>query len=66
ASGPAEEPAPALAPIPAFQRAAPAPSTATAHLPVPVSPWLEELRTRDSSRRAILLREILGPPVALR
>jgi hypothetical protein len=28
--------------------------------------WLEELRNRDSARRAILLREILGPPVALR
>jgi hypothetical protein len=28
--------------------------------------WLEELRTRDSVRRAIVVREILGPPVALR
>lgn len=28
--------------------------------------WLDELRSRDSARRAILVREILGPPVALR
>jgi hypothetical protein len=28
--------------------------------------WLDELRSRDSVRRAILVREILGQPVALR
>jgi hypothetical protein len=28
--------------------------------------WLEELRSHDSARRAILVREILGPPIALR
>jgi hypothetical protein len=32
----------------------------------PGSLWLEELRSRDSVRRAILVREILGPPIALR
>jgi len=28
--------------------------------------WLEEMRSRDTARRAIVVREILGPPVALR
>jgi len=28
--------------------------------------WLDDLRARDTVRRAILVREILGPPVALR
>ncbi|HXQ80562.1 MAG TPA: hypothetical protein VN775_04565 [Opitutaceae bacterium] len=28
--------------------------------------WLDDLRTRDTVRRAILVREILGPPVSLR
>lgn len=28
--------------------------------------WLDELRSHDSARRAILAREILGPPIALR
>ena len=28
--------------------------------------WLDELRSHDSARRAILVREILGPPIALR
>ena len=39
-----------------------------AGVPVPSAGvlWLEELRTRDSVRRAILVREVLGPPVALR
>ncbi len=32
----------------------------------PPSPWLSELRERQGARRAIVLREILGPPVALR
>lgn len=57
---PAEMPAAAAAfqasAIPAV--AAPGPSAGVL--------WLEELRTRDSARRAILVREILGPPVALR
>jgi hypothetical protein len=37
-------------------------------VPVPSagSLWLDELRGRDSARRAILVREILGQPVALR
>lgn len=34
--------------------------------PPVVSPWLEELREPGSVRRAIVLREILGPPVGLR
>jgi len=38
----------------------------TTPLPVIVSPWLAELREPASFRRAILLREILGPPVGLR
>lgn len=32
----------------------------------PESPWLTELRQPGGARRAILLREILGPPLALR
>ena len=28
--------------------------------------WLDELRSKDTARRAILVREILGPPIALR
>ena len=32
----------------------------------PASPWLIELRHPSSVRRAIVLREILGPPVGLR
>jgi hypothetical protein len=28
--------------------------------------WLDELRSPETARRAILLREILGPPIALR
>jgi hypothetical protein len=28
--------------------------------------WLDDLRSRDTARRAILAREILGPPIALR
>lgn len=28
--------------------------------------WLDDLRSRDNARRAILVREILGPPIALR
>lgn len=64
----AEEKVPALpmASLPAFPRAAAPAAAPTLQASAPVSPWLEELRTRDSARRAILLREILGPPVALR
>jgi hypothetical protein len=40
----------------------PAPQAA----PTAGSAWLDELRSRDTARRAILVREILGPPVALR
>jgi hypothetical protein len=54
-----------VSPLPAA-RPPPASIAAMAHGPAPVSPWLEELRTPDAARRAILLREILGPPVALR
>ena len=32
----------------------------------PASPWLSDLRERQGARRAIVLREILGPPVGLR
>lgn len=35
-------------------------------IPAVQSPWLAELRETSSVRRAIVLREILGPPVALR
>jgi hypothetical protein len=52
----AQPTAPVIAPI--------APAGAPAR--TPGSLWLEELRSRDSARRAILVREILGPPIALR
>ena len=47
---------------------APPASPLSGGVPMPTagSLWLDELRTRDSARRAILVREILGPPVALR
>jgi hypothetical protein len=69
---------PAAGKSPAAQPLAGAPSRATptsmpavtpagdAPAPSPGALWLDELRTRDSARRAILLREILGQPVALR
>ncbi len=50
--------APAPQPVAALQGGVSGPSAGAL--------WLEELRTRDSARRAILVREILGPPVALR
>ncbi len=34
--------------------------------PPPGNLWLDELRSPETARRAILLREILGPPIALR
>jgi hypothetical protein len=34
--------------------------------PPPGVLWLDELRSPETARRAILLREILGPPIALR
>jgi hypothetical protein len=50
---------PAVAPrIGSLAAEAPAPSAGAL--------WLNELRARDSVRRAILVREILGAPVALR
>ena len=33
---------------------------------LPISPWLAELRDPSGVRRAILLREILGPPISLK
>jgi hypothetical protein len=66
---PAEDAYPALRAAPAVRLAPmPAPVAAAAVGPgsSPGAVWLDELRTRDSARRAILLREILGPPVALR
>jgi hypothetical protein len=46
--------------------ARPAGSVVAAPAPSAGSVWLGELRTRDAVRRAIVAREILGPPVALR
>jgi|GEM_PF-3586667 len=65
--GPVEAPAappPAMAGLPASPP--PAPPGAGAQGPSAGAAWLEELRGRDTARRAILVREILGPPVALR
>jgi hypothetical protein len=47
------------APLPAF-------GTALDAQPLVVSPWLAELREPAGVRRAIVLREILSPPVGLR
>jgi hypothetical protein len=61
--------APAQAPIAAFELpvAPPAgPLAAAVAAPPAGALWLEELRSRDAARRAILVREILGPPLALR
>ncbi len=52
----------AVEPVPAL----PAFGTALDAQPVVISPWLAELREPAGVRRAILLREILGPPVGLR
>ena len=64
---------PAAPVLPLPMRAAAAPAlqpiavlAAGKQLPSAGGLWLEELRTRESVRRAILVREILGPPVALR
>jgi hypothetical protein len=59
--------APQAAQTPMAPRSASAVSSAGVMAgPTPGSLWLDELRSRDSARRAILVREILGPPVALR
>ena len=59
---------PGVPPLPAPQapRAGPAPALGGAPGATPGAVWLDELRGRDSVRRAILVREILGPPIALR
>ena len=67
-------PAPAAAtappaPLPAFELPAAPPAgplAGVASVPTAGALWLEELRSRDSVRRAILVREILGPPIGLR
>ncbi len=59
-------PAEPRAPAPLVSRP---PSVAAGVVPpgsAPGIPWLDELRTPETARRAILLREILGPPIALR
>ncbi|MFA6174483.1 MAG: hypothetical protein WC701_12505, partial [Kiritimatiellales bacterium] len=70
-------PPPELPPIPAFQPPppkqkpptpkTPAQRTAPLHPHHPLSSWVtsEALRSRDSVRKAIVVREILGPPKAL-
>jgi len=52
---------------PAFAPVAPAAFSVNT-LPVKTAGavWLDELRSHDSARKAILVREILGPPIALR
>jgi len=60
---PAARPQPAAAPSPIEATSLcrdPAPAAA------PKRDWLSDLRDRPGARRAILLREILGPPVGLR
>jgi len=48
-------------------RAADAPlAVAPAAGPSPGAMWLDALRSREGVRRAVLVREILGPPLALR
>jgi hypothetical protein len=67
ATGSAVVQAPVAGPLAGTPFAPPA-SPLSGGVPIPTagSLWLDELRTRDSARRAILVREILGPPVALR
>jgi hypothetical protein len=58
-------PAPAaIGGFPAFSPSGPLAGVVTA--PSAGALWLDDLRSRDVVRRAILVREILGPPVALR
>jgi hypothetical protein len=72
--GPAEAAAatpPAQAPVPGVIGRLPSPLPAAPLAPSVQGPsigalWLEELRGRENVRRAILVREILGPPLALR
>ena len=58
---------PAVIAPPAFAQAAPEAFSGNT-LPVKSAGavWLDELRSHDSARKAILVREILGPPIALR
>ncbi|HVW21111.1 MAG TPA: hypothetical protein VHC86_07825 [Opitutaceae bacterium] len=49
------------APAPAFTPYAPPALSGAAE-----SPWLAELREPGGARRAVILREILGPPLSLR
>ena len=65
AAYPALRAAPAGRPAPMPPPPAVAPATIGSGS-APGSVWLDELRAPESARRAILLREILGPPVALR
>lgn len=54
---------------PVIARAAPpaaAPAPMAAPTPQHPHPWLEILQNRDGVRKAVIAREILGPPVALR
>ncbi len=72
---PAPELPPAPPPLPVWQpgrtevRVTPKPLPAMTALPkvTPATrnPWAGELRSRDGVRRAMVLREILGPPKAL-
>ncbi len=61
-----QAPAPASAPSRGPLAAAPSTGPAAEPAPPPGSVWLEALRDRDSVRRAVVLREILGQPVGLR
>ena len=63
---PAPKPAAPLRAAATVAPQAPAAPAAGPLAPTMGALWLEELRTRDSARRAIVVREILGPPVALR
>ena len=70
--GAAERPSSAALPARMAKQAVPppAPPAGAAAAGAPArsagAAWLEELRSRDSARHAILVREILGPPIALR
>jgi hypothetical protein len=60
----AEATPPPPPPVPA--RPAPAPAPAAVRAVEPAGDWLAELRGTQGARRAMVLREILGPPVGLR